>query len=224
MPKLTAQNWSVIRPWMYGTLHAVLNGLRREAGFPTDFSSDSTETYLYRMPRLFEELCDLGYRPHPQFVFNQLLEVLKRRDPFTYEYLNEVHERLHGHSIEDAYQARRLALIAKETKLAERRARKRRRAGAGKRGPRIDFYSSPAWRKVRYAALRRGNGACCLCGRSTRDHSVVLHVDHIKPRSTHPALALTLSNLQVLCEDCNMGKSNLDDTDWSPIAITAGTC
>jgi 5-methylcytosine-specific restriction endonuclease McrA len=27
-------------------------------------------------------------------------------------------------------------------------------------------------------------------------------------------LELTLSNLQVLCEDCNLGKSNTDATDW----------
>lgn len=42
----------------------------------------------------------------------------------------------------------------------------------------------------------------------------VMHVDHIKPKSLHPELKYELSNLQVLCEDCNIGKSNLDDTDW----------
>jgi hypothetical protein len=41
-----------------------------------------------------------------------------------------------------------------------------------------------------------------------------LHVDHIKPRSKFPHLALSLSNLQVLCRQCNLGKSNTDDTDW----------
>lgn len=41
-----------------------------------------------------------------------------------------------------------------------------------------------------------------------------LHVDHIKPRSKYPELQLTLSNLQVLCHDCNMGKSAWDETDW----------
>lgn len=81
--------------------------------------------------------------------------------------------------------------------------------------PRSDsFYDSADWRTVRFEALRLSSGACVLCGRSNRQHGVVLHVDHIKPRSLRPDLALTLSNLQVLCEDCNLGKSNRDDTDW----------
>jgi X-X-X-Leu-X-X-Gly heptad repeat protein len=41
-----------------------------------------------------------------------------------------------------------------------------------------------------------------------------LHVDHIKPRSLYPARALDPENLQVLCRDCNLGKSNKDATDW----------
>lgn len=77
-----------------------------------------------------------------------------------------------------------------------------------------NFCSRPEWRKLRFEALRESNGACCLCGRSNREHGVVLHVDHIKPKSLYPELALTLSNLQVLCEDCNMGKGNRDETDW----------
>lgn len=77
------------------------------------------------------------------------------------------------------------------------------------------FYLSREWQSVRFDALKKSDGRCCLCGRSKRAHGVVLHVDHIKPRSTHPARELDPMNLQVLCEDCNMGKSNRDDTDWS---------
>jgi 5-methylcytosine-specific restriction endonuclease McrA len=40
------------------------------------------------------------------------------------------------------------------------------------------------------------------------------HVDHIKPRKTHPHLALDFDNLQILCEDDNHGKANWDSTDW----------
>lgn len=76
------------------------------------------------------------------------------------------------------------------------------------------FYASAAWRAVRFEALKKSDGCCDLCGRSKRDHGVVLHVDHIKPRSKFPHLELTATNLQVLCEECNMGKSNRDDTDW----------
>lgn len=76
------------------------------------------------------------------------------------------------------------------------------------------FYKSEGWREVRFAALKRADGCCTLCGRSKRMHDVVLHVDHIKPRSRFPHLSLDPSNLQVLCEDCNIGKSNRDTTDW----------
>ena len=69
------------------------------------------------------------------------------------------------------------------------------------------------WRAVRYKALKAGNGSCCLCGATAKD-GVKLHVDHIKPKSLYPHLEYELSNLQVLCEDCNIGKSNKDDTDW----------
>ena len=84
----------------------------------------------------------------------------------------------------------------------------------GKKIPSFKFYRGDAWRSLRYDALRRAKGCCQLCGRSKRDHGIVLHVDHIKPRSLHPHLQYEPTNLQVLCEDCNLGKSNTDDTDW----------
>ena len=75
------------------------------------------------------------------------------------------------------------------------------------------FYESREWRELRYKALVI-NGASCQCCGATRADGVRLHVDHIKPRSKFPKLQLELSNLQVLCEDCNLGKSNKDITDW----------
>lgn len=77
-----------------------------------------------------------------------------------------------------------------------------------------DFYNSREWRTVRFDALKKANGCCVLCGRSHKADGVVLHVDHIKPRSKSPHLQLCRDNLQVLCRDCNLGKSNRDDTDW----------
>jgi 5-methylcytosine-specific restriction endonuclease McrA len=41
-----------------------------------------------------------------------------------------------------------------------------------------------------------------------------MHVDHIKPKSRYPHLALKFDNLQVLCETCNIEKSNIDETDY----------
>jgi hypothetical protein len=76
------------------------------------------------------------------------------------------------------------------------------------------FYASDEWRALRFKALKGSDGRCSLCDRSKRHDGVTLHVDHIKPRSKFPALELVLSNLHVLCEDCNLGKSNRDDTDW----------
>lgn len=73
--------------------------------------------------------------------------------------------------------------------------------------------ADPKWQRVRYFALKESSGKCCLCGMSAKDGKV-MHVDHIKPKSLYPELKYELSNLQVLCEDCNIGKSNLDDTDW----------
>jgi 5-methylcytosine-specific restriction endonuclease McrA len=61
-------------------------------------------------------------------------------------------------------------------------------------------------------ALKRAGGRCECCGRGRID--AVLHVDHIKPRSRFPWLALDPNNVQVLCDDCNMGKGTWDFTDW----------
>lgn len=74
------------------------------------------------------------------------------------------------------------------------------------------FYDSERWRALRFQILKRDGGRCALCGRFPPH--VVLHVDHIKPRSRYPALEWDPNNLQVLCEDCNLGKSNKDDTDF----------
>lgn len=78
-----------------------------------------------------------------------------------------------------------------------------------------DFYSSRAWKILRYQAFEKYGNRCCCCGGTPAD-GLAMHVDHIKPRSTHPDLALSLDNLQILCEDCNVGKINQWDTDWRP--------
>lgn len=77
----------------------------------------------------------------------------------------------------------------------------------------VEFYTGDAWRHIRYQALKVHGGACQCCG-VRAGGGVVMHVDHIKPRSKFPELTLVLSNLQVLCEDCNLGKRAWDETDW----------
>ena len=62
-------------------------------------------------------------------------------------------------------------------------------------------------------ALKENDGRCECCGRGRND-GIILHVDHIKPRKKYPELALDPKNLQVLCNECNHGKGNWDETDW----------
>lgn len=85
-----------------------------------------------------------------------------------------------------------------------------------KRAARLEFYKSREWRDLRYRALKLHGRRCQCCGATPDRNGVVLHVDHIKPRSHYPSLELDLNNLQVLCEDCNLGKSNKDDEDFRP--------
>ena len=62
-----------------------------------------------------------------------------------------------------------------------------------------------------YQVLARDNWTCLSCRRSTKEHGIVLYVDHILPRSKGGKDEL--SNLQTLCLKCNIGKSNRDSTD-----------
>jgi len=78
------------------------------------------------------------------------------------------------------------------------------------------FYRSYQWRKLRVNALeanrkRYGMLACECCGMIDAEP---FHVDHIYPRSTYPDLALDPDNLQVLCDDCNIGKGTDYTTNW----------
>lgn len=73
-----------------------------------------------------------------------------------------------------------------------------------------NFYDSKKWKLLRYEALRKYGRKCMLC----QTTNGAMHVDHIKPRSIWPSLELDINNLQILCADCNLGKSNIYDDDW----------
>jgi ATP adenylyltransferase len=63
---------------------------------------------------------------------------------------------------------------------------------------------------VRYDVLKRDR-KCVLCGAiPSADNDVHLHVDHVTPRSKGGSN--DFENLQTLCSECNLGKSNRDDT------------
>lgn len=84
-----------------------------------------------------------------------------------------------------------------------------------------DFFNSPKWNALRYRILRRYGFACMCCGATSRTGAVI-QVDHIKPRSKYPHLALNEDNLQVLCKPCNDGKSNIYLDDFRP--SRSGAC
>ena len=62
----------------------------------------------------------------------------------------------------------------------------------------------------RWQVFYRDGWKCVSCGRGAAD-GVILNVDHIVPRSKGGSD--DLSNLQTLCFECNVGKSNKDDSD-----------
>lgn len=62
--------------------------------------------------------------------------------------------------------------------------------------------------RLRFKVLQRDNFKCCACGASpAKDPSVELHIDHIIPWSKGGETLI--DNLQTLCSDCNLGKSDL---------------
>ena len=63
---------------------------------------------------------------------------------------------------------------------------------------------------IRWQVFERDGWKCVACGRVAADE-VILHIDHIVPRSKGGAD--TMDNYQTLCSICNLGKSNKDDTD-----------
>jgi 5-methylcytosine-specific restriction endonuclease McrA len=90
-----------------------------------------------------------------------------------------------------------------------------KKTNADRRQARQQFYSSEGWRRLRYRVLKTYGRRCMCCGSDPKPGQAP-HVDHIKPRSRYPDLELRFDNMQVLCEDCNMGKGAADETDWRP--------
>lgn len=62
--------------------------------------------------------------------------------------------------------------------------------------------------RLRFKVMQRDGFKCCLCGRSpANDTNVKLVLDHIYPWSKGGET--TYDNLQTLCQECNLGKSDL---------------
>ena len=64
--------------------------------------------------------------------------------------------------------------------------------------------------RLRFRVMRRDRFCCRHCGRSPASTpGLELHVDHVTAWSKGGETAL--ENLQTLCDDCNLGKSNLTE-------------
>ena len=96
---------------------------------------------------------------------------------------------------------RRAAIETETIQLAEER---KKRLDEAKQ-----FYSSPEWQQVRSEVIKEKGQVCSECGVYYED-SYHITVDHIRPRSKYPELALELSNLRVLCRRCNSSKGDKD--------------
>jgi hypothetical protein len=84
-----------------------------------------------------------------------------------------------------------------------------------------DFYKSWAWRTLRMEVLIEQGRRCQCCGstplmQDSSGQPVRITVDHIQPISIRWELRLQKKNLQVLCDECNQGKGNWDQSDFRP--------
>jgi len=112
--------------------------------------------------------------------------------------------------------------VKRKKKIAEKRRAKQARSDRYIASLNVTgdaFLSSYEWRKIRLVILKKYGRKCQCCG-ATPASGAIMNVDHIKPRKIYPELALTESNLQILCHECNHGKGNWDMTDFRPKETT----
>lgn len=142
---------------------------------------------------------------HDEELFNNLVEVWASlgRQPKYNDLTNDVSEYSSG-TYEKRFGGWRKALEAFvewanegiQPEYNEPSAR-----GASKRTPR-----NINWR-LRALVLMRDGARCQLCG-ATPQNGARLHVDHVKPWSKGGETII--ENLQILCETCNIGKSDVE--------------
>lgn len=80
------------------------------------------------------------------------------------------------------------------------------------------FYASAEWLKLSYETKVAYGRRCQMCGAKPEDGARIV-TDHIRPVKYFWHLRLTPSNLQVACDDCNLGKGSADTNDYRPEPI-----
>ena len=73
-----------------------------------------------------------------------------------------------------------------------------------------DFYLSKKWLVLRKKVFGMYGCQCMKCGKDNTE----MHIDHIFPRSLFPKFQLSVHNLQILCKNCNLEKSNKNNIDY----------
>lgn len=74
----------------------------------------------------------------------------------------------------------------------------------------LSFYYTQDWQVISSFIRSIYPKKCMKCNKKNTE----FHVDHIIPRSIKPDLELDFRNLQVLCKDCNLEKSNKESIDY----------
>lgn len=102
---------------------------------------------------------------------------------------------------------------------AIRKAGKRDKRGPVTKDEKQEFYDSWKWHTLRMQTFQKYGRICQCCGAqpgqlSEGGEPIRIVVDHIKPISKHWHLRLDPANVQPLCDSCNMGKGNWDETDF----------
>ena len=67
-----------------------------------------------------------------------------------------------------------------------------------------NFYNTEEWKKLRFRALVHYPRKCMICFTNNRE----LVVSHKRSISEFPELKLEISNIEILCDDCKIGKSD----------------
>jgi 5-methylcytosine-specific restriction endonuclease McrA len=160
-----------------------------------------------------ETICKICYKPSVSMKVNRFCMCIASEDDFTYQATREGSRSI-------------VTKVLKQERVPELRALYNCRVGiiqgpkkfkkkdeeSMSRKQKNKFYQSWEWKELRFKVLTEYGARCMLCGITSKEAKIC--VDHIIPVSTNWELRLDQDNLQVLCDECNKGKSNKSTIDF----------